>query len=81
MNRTTLSVFFVLTCASSFAQEIQSPWSGDDELGFVASEGNTDAKSITANGALTWEKGTWKNKRQNSKQHLGKYRKKQDYET
>lgn len=61
MNRTTLAVFFALTCAGSFAQEIPSPWSGDAELGFVASEGNTDAKSITANGALIWEKGTWKN--------------------
>ncbi|HCS26717.1 MAG TPA: hypothetical protein DIW43_04660 [Spongiibacteraceae bacterium] len=61
MIRTILSALIALSCATSFAQEIQSPWSGDAELGFLASEGNTDAKSITANGALIWEKGTWKN--------------------
>ena len=61
MNRTTLAALATLSCACSFAQEIASPWSGDAELGYVASEGNTDAKSITANGALIWEKGDWKN--------------------
>ncbi|WP_372748228.1 YdiY family protein [Litorivivens sp.] len=48
-------------CTSAVAQEGDSPWSGDAELGFVASEGNTDAKSITANGSLIWEEGNWKN--------------------
>ncbi len=61
MNRNTLAVLLALSCAPAFAQEGSSPWSGDAELGFVASEGNTDAKSISANGSLTWEEGDWKN--------------------
>lgn len=61
MNRFTLAALLALSSAYGFTQEGQSPWSGDAELGFVASEGNTDAKSVTANGALIWEKGDWKN--------------------
>lgn len=61
MNRTILAALLILSCTYSFSQEVHSPWSGDAELGFVASEGNTDAKSISANGALIWEQGSWKN--------------------
>lgn len=61
MNRTTLAAWLALSCTCSVAQQGQSPWSGDAELGFVASEGNTDAKSFTGNGALIWEQGNWKN--------------------
>ncbi|MFT5576997.1 MAG: putative salt-induced outer membrane protein [Bermanella sp.] len=61
MNRITLAALLALSCAPGFAQEVKSPWSGDAELGYVASEGNTEANSLTANGALIWERGRWKN--------------------
>lgn len=61
MNRLTLLALLSAVCVSTIAQEGSSPWSGDAELGFVASEGNTDAKSVSANGSLIWEKDKWKN--------------------
>lgn len=61
MPRFTLFAFLLVLCLPALAQEGSSPWSGDAELGFVASEGNTEAKSITANGSLIWEQGNWKN--------------------
>ncbi|MAY36195.1 MAG: hypothetical protein CMN84_08870 [Spongiibacteraceae bacterium] len=61
MTRLTLLALLSCFCASTLAQEGSSPWSGDAELGFVASEGNTDAKSVSANAALIWEKDAWKN--------------------
>ena len=61
MKRKPLAALMILSCACSYAQEAKSPWSGDAELGYVANEGNTDAKSITANGKLIWEEGSWKN--------------------
>ncbi len=61
MKRTTLATLLSLCGASAIAEEPQSPWSGDVELGYVASEGNTKAKSITSNASIAWRENAWKN--------------------
>lgn len=61
MNKMTVALLSCLASAGAVTQEAESPWSGDTELGYVASEGNTQATSTTFNGSLVWRRDNWKN--------------------
>lgn len=61
MNKMTVALLSCLASAGAVTQEAESPWSGDTELGYVASEGNTQATSTTFNGSLVWRRDSWKN--------------------
>lgn len=66
MLRTLLCLTIALSPVAAFAQDAapEPPpgWTGSAELGFVATSGNSEARSLGLGGELKFEDGVWKNR-------------------
>lgn len=47
--------------AESSSESVKKRWSGEGELGFVVTQGNTETKNLNAGLALAHEMGVWEN--------------------